>query len=140
MPEEATTPNLVDLVRSAYDASNRRDFDAIMSVYGRDAVWDMTPIGLGIYGGLAAIRGFVEAWVGGYEEWRVDPEEIRDLGGGITLAVALQSGRLAGSDGQVQWRYAQVSVWIERLAVRTTNYLDIDEARAAAERLAEERG
>ena len=38
---------------------------------------------------------FVEAWVGGYEEWRVDPEEIRDLGGGITLAVALQSGRLA---------------------------------------------
>jgi ketosteroid isomerase-like protein len=139
MPEEST-PDLVELVRSAYDASNRRDFNAMMAVYGRDAVWDMTPIGLGTYEGLAAIRGFIEDWVGAYEEWRAEPEEILDLGGGVTLAVALQSGRLAGSDGRVQWRYAQVSVWEERVAVRTTNYLDLDEGRAAAKRLAESRG
>jgi hypothetical protein len=112
----------------------------MMSVYGRDAVWDMTPIGLGTYEGLAAIRGFVEDWVGAYEEWRAEPEEILDLGGGVTLAVALQGGHPVGSDGHVQWRYAQVSVWVEGVAVRTTNYLDIDQARAAAERLAEERG
>jgi ketosteroid isomerase-like protein len=139
MSEESTTSDLVELVRSAYDASNRRDFDALMSVYRRDAVWDMTPIGLGSYEGLAAIRGFLEGWVGAYEEWQAEPEEIRDLGGGVTLAVVLQSGRLAGSDGRIEWRYAQVSVWVERVAVRTTNYLDTDEARAAAERLAEER-
>ena len=29
MAEECTTPDLVELVRSAYDASNRRDFDAM---------------------------------------------------------------------------------------------------------------
>jgi ketosteroid isomerase-like protein len=140
MPEDSTTPDLVELVRSAYDASNRRDFEAMMSAYGRDAVWDMTPIGLGIYEGLAAIRGFVEDWVGTYEEWHAEPEEILDLGGGVTLVVALQGGRPIGSDGHVQWRYAQVSVWVEGVAVRTTNYLDIDEGRAAAERLAESRG
>jgi hypothetical protein len=42
--------------------------------------------------------------------------------------------------GHVQLRYAQISVWVESVAVRTTNYTDIDEARAAAERLAEESG
>jgi hypothetical protein len=31
-------------------------------------------------------------------------------------------------------------VWEDGLIVRVTNYTDIDEARAAAERLAEERG
>jgi hypothetical protein len=33
-----------------------------------------------------------------------------------------------------------VVTWIDGLIERTTNYFDIDEARAAAERLAEERG
>ncbi len=36
--------------------------------------------------------------------------------------------------------YAAVSVWADGLAMRVTNHTDIDEARAAAERLAEERG
>jgi hypothetical protein len=33
-----------------------------------------------------------------------------------------------------------VGVWVDGLIERTTNYTDIDEARADAERLAEERG
>jgi len=36
-------------------------------------------------------------------------------------------------------RHANVFVWVEGLIVRVTHYDDIDEARAAAERLAEER-
>ena len=41
---------------------------------------------------------------------------------------------------EVELRYAAASVWDEGRVVRLTNYGDIDEARAAAERLAEERG
>jgi hypothetical protein len=37
-------------------------------------------------------------------------------------------------------RYAAVSAWVEDLLVRITMYTDIDEARAAAVRLAEEPG
>jgi hypothetical protein len=37
-------------------------------------------------------------------------------------------------------RHAAVGVWVDGLAIRITNYLDIDEARAAAERVADERG
>ena len=139
MAQESTTPDLDDRVRRAYAATSRRDFDAMISFFGPDAVWDVSPLGLGVYEGLAAIRGFFEEWVGTFEEFGIQPEEILELGGGVTFAVVLQSGRPAGSDGRVQWRFAAVSVWVDGLIVRTTNYTDIDEARAAAERLAESR-
>ena len=141
MPEEPTTPDLVELVRQAFDAGNRRDLDAAMSVFGPDAVWEAA--GLGIYQGVAAIRGAMEAWIGAFEEFEIEAEEILNLGSGVTFAVIRSSGRPVGSSGhggQVRMRYASVSVWVEGLIVRVTNYLDIDEARAAAERLAEERG
>ena len=40
----------------------------------------------------------------------------------------------------MQARHLQVFEWVHGEIVRITGYLDIDEARAAAERLAEERG
>jgi ketosteroid isomerase-like protein len=138
MSEESTIPDLVELVRGAYEASNRRDFDAMMSVYGRDSVWDMTPMGLGTYEGLEAIRRFFEDWIGTFDEFEVTPDEILALEGGVTLAVVVQRGHPVGSGRHVQLRYAQISVWVESVAVRTTNYSDVDEARAAADRLAEE--
>jgi len=54
--------------------------------------------------------------------------------------VACASGRPVGSTGWVELRLAIVAVWEEGLIVRGTTYDDPDEARAAAERLAEERG
>src|ERR1700676_1670044 len=70
---------------------------------------------------------------------RFAPEEILDFGKGVVLAVIHQSARPVGSTGQVRIRYAQLVVWREGLIVRTAYYGDIDEGRAAAERLAEER-
>jgi len=88
-------------------------------------------MGLGVYKGLAATRGFFEDWLGNYDEFQVDVEEILDLGSGVTLAVIVQQGRPAGSDGEVQLRYAAVAVWADGLIERVTNCGDQDEARAA---------
>ena len=52
----------------------------------------------------------------------------------------VQKGRPVGSSGEVQLHYGTVSVWEDGKIARITNYTDIDEARAAAERLAQERG
>ena len=101
MPEEPTSPDLVDLTRRTLEVANRRDFDATMSFYSLDAVWDMSPMGLGRYEGAAAVRGFFEDWIGAYEEWEMEPEEILDVGSGVTLAVFIQNARLAGSGGYV---------------------------------------
>jgi hypothetical protein len=95
---------------------------------------------MGEFEGLAAIRGFLEDWMGSYEEMRWEAEEIRDLGNGITLAVVVQTGRPVGSTGEVQVRSAGVSLWTDGLVERVTNYADVHEGRAAAERLAESRG
>jgi ketosteroid isomerase-like protein len=140
MSEESATHSPAELVRNQIEALKRRDFDAAMSFWGSDPVWDMSPMGLGMYEGAGAIRRFLEDWTGSYEEWENEPEEVRDLGNGVVVAVFLQAARPVGSRGHVQLRYASVSDMVEGLFVRITNYSDIDEARVAAERLAESRG
>jgi hypothetical protein len=58
----------------------------------------------------------------------------------VTFPVIIQKGRPVGSTAHVRYRIAQVNTWVDGMIVRSTGYNDIDEARAAAERLAEERG
>jgi hypothetical protein len=94
---------------------------------------------MGVFEGQAAVRRFFEDWRGSYSGIEWTAEEIRDLGSGVTFAVILQKARVVGSGGSVQLRYGSVAEWIGDLMVRNTTYTDIDEARAAAERLAEER-
>ena len=141
MPEQSTSADLVEFTRRSVEAANRGDFDAMMSFSAPDVVWDLNPLGgLGTFEGHPAIRGFLEDWHANYEELEIASEEILDLGNGVIFSVIAQKGRPVGSSGDVQQRQAIVSVWVEGLFVRITHYGDIDEARAAAERLAEERG
>ncbi len=58
----------------------------------------------------------------------------------LAFAYSASRGRPVGSSGEVQLRYATVSVWEDGKLARITNHGDIDEARAAAERLAQEQG
>jgi ketosteroid isomerase-like protein len=138
MPEESTTPDLVELMGRTFEAANRRDLDALISSFAEDAVFDGRAAGA-LFEGRAAIRGFLEDWFGAYEELEVELEQVRDLGNGVVFAVVIQNGRPAGSAGHLRQREGWVFVWVRGLIARLTTS-DIDEARAAAERLAEERG
>jgi ketosteroid isomerase-like protein len=141
MSEESTTPDLVELTRSLFKAANRGDFDAVMSFYAPDAVWEAVGLGTS-FEGVAAIRVFFEDWVGPYEAYEMTPEEVLDLGNGVVFVVTRSSGRPAGSAGSgLMRRRPLVFTWVDALAARVTAYADsIDEARAAAERLVESRG
>ncbi|MGO8904712.1 MAG: nuclear transport factor 2 family protein [Solirubrobacteraceae bacterium] len=139
MSEESTTPDLV-LWRSAIEAGNTRDIQAIMRFFAPDSVWDNSSVGLGIVEARAAIRSLFEDWWGGYEEYGQEAEEICDLGNGVIFGILVMRGRLPGSTGWVSQRYAAVATLADGLIDRTTNFFDIDEAHAAAERLAKERG
>jgi ketosteroid isomerase-like protein len=138
MSEESTTPDLVELVRRQFEAGNRGDIDAVMSSFAVDAVLEGRALG-DIFEGQAAIRAFVEGWFGMYEELEFRLEEVHDLGNGVVLAVVLQEARPAGIAGHVQQTEGWVYVWVGGLIARLTAS-GIDEARGAAERLAEERG
>jgi ketosteroid isomerase-like protein len=139
MSEESTTPDLVELTRRVYESLNRRDLDAVMRDYDRDSVLDLSPAGLGSYEGQAAIRGFNEDWIGAWEEFEFEPEQILDLGNGVVFAMVRQTARPVGSTGYVQMHHANVIVWVDGVVARVTHYNDIDQARVAAERLAESR-
>jgi ketosteroid isomerase-like protein len=140
MPEESTTRDLEEALRRSMGAVNRRDFDAAMILYAPNAVWDASPMGLDVFQGREAIRGFFDDWWGSYEDFEQELEEFRGLGNGVSLVVSRQRARLPGSSVFVELRYAAVVTWIDGLVERVTVYADIDEARAAAKRLALERG
>ncbi len=94
---------------------------------------------IGEFEGQAAARGVVEDMVAPYEDFHSDIEEILDLGRGVTFAVIVARGRVGGSSAKVEFRFAAVATWKKGLIERQFNFIDIDEAGAAAERLVEER-
>jgi ketosteroid isomerase-like protein len=140
MSQESTTPDPVELARRQLEAVNRRDLDAVMTPIASDATYDTAPSGMGVYEGHAAIRAFLKGYWECFEELRFELEEALDLGNGVGLLVNRQVARPVGSTAYVRTREAHVIQSVEGMVVRLTVYNDIDEARAAAERLAEERG
>ena len=140
MSEEPPTPDLEELARATVEAVNRRDFDAMLGYVAPDVVYDTSPSGFGIYRGIPAIREFIEGYWESFDELRLELEEFQDLGNGVTFAVNRHYAIPVGSTAPVQAREAQVTEWKNGLVVRVSVYIDADQARAAAERLAEERG
>jgi MFS family permease len=69
----------------------------------------------------------------------IELEEVSHLGGGVVFAVVIQDARLIGGDGHLRQREGWVYLYVGGLIARLTTS-DVDQARAAAERLAQERG
>jgi ketosteroid isomerase-like protein len=138
MTAGSTTPDLVELVRKQVEALDRGDRDGVMSSVTEDVVLEGRALG-DVFEGREAIRDFLEDWFRLYEELDFELEEISHLGGGVVFAVVTQDGRLVGSGSRIRqregWVYLCVGGSIARLTIS-----DVDEGRAAAERLAQERG
>jgi ketosteroid isomerase-like protein len=137
--EESATADLLALMRSAVEAFNRRDFEMMPRIFAADAVYDLSSVGLGIFEGLAAIRDLFEEWWNLYDVLESEVEKIVDLLHGVAFVAIRQTGRPVGTMGLVRERQGWVMVVVDGMVVRVTVYRDPDEARAAAERLAQER-
>jgi ketosteroid isomerase-like protein len=122
MPDESTTPGLVEITRRSFETGNRRDFDLLSSFFAPDAVFDMSQVGLARLEGVEAIREFLEDWWGAYEEFEAEAEEVVDLGNGVTFATIFQAGRPVGSSGDLALRYWAVNLFVGGVIVQTTNY------------------
>jgi len=138
--EESTTPDLVKLTRQLFEAVSRGDLEPLASLWAPDAVLDASDAGLGTFEGVEAIGQFFEDWHGSFEDYRFEEEEILDLGHGVVLSIVRESARLAGGEGRVEQRALQVWIWANGKLEWLKAYANPDEARAAAERLARERG
>jgi ketosteroid isomerase-like protein len=138
MSGESTTPDLVELTRGLFARASRKDFDAMLGLHAPGAVWDLSDAGLGSVEGVDAIRSFLEDWFGAFEDYQIDVEETVDLGEGVIFVVVNATGRPVGMDASVEQRRGWAIVWTNGKLVRAASYLDLGQARAAAEHLAEE--
>jgi len=139
MPEEDTAPDLLELVAKQLDAVNRRDAEALASLAAPDVVYDTSPSGFGVYEGQEAVGAFITGYWDLFEELRFELEEALEMGNGVTFSVNRQYARPVGSSAQVEAREAHLTEWLDGKIERVTVYIDIDEARAAGERLAASR-
>jgi ketosteroid isomerase-like protein len=137
MSEESTTPSPREIALQMTEALSRADFDAYMRHFAKDAVW-VSRFGTRLEG-ITAIRSYTEEFNASVEGFRAELLEVDDLGGGVTLIAARQGGHPGGSASELLEHVAFVSVLVDGLVESMTTYSDIDEARAAAERLAKER-
>ena len=111
-----------------------------MRMFAPDLVWDLSMTGLGTYEGVAAVREFIDSWWATWENHHHRVEEIRDFGHGVVYVALWEDGRLVGSSTPVEQRNVTLQEWARGEIVRVTAFVGRGKARAAAERLAKERG
>jgi ketosteroid isomerase-like protein len=138
--EKSPTPDQAQKLRDAFAAASAEDLDGVTANLAPNAVWVMDEVGLGPFEGIDAIRAFLLEWWSLWEEHNHYVEEIVVLSEGVGYAIIREDGRMKGSGSVVEARVAHVIEAIDDVVVRDTTYVDIDAARAAAERLARERG
>ena len=133
----------VQIIRRAIEAFNAGDVEAMLALADEDMEW--RPAFGAATDGATTYRGhdgFREYWNGTREIWEhfhFEPERFTDDGTSI-LVVGRGSGRAKGSGIDIDQPFAMLWSVRARKAVYGQTFIDIDEARAAAERLAEERG
>ena len=124
MSDESTTSDLVEVVTGLFEAADRGDWGAVVAPYAADVIWESEDW---------------EEWARTFEDFRIEVESVVDLGAGVVCAVYRQQGHMAGSNALLTANAVLVYEWQDGIIVRVFTYADLDEARAAAERLAEER-
>jgi ketosteroid isomerase-like protein len=107
MPEQPTTADLVEVVTGLFEAAERGDWDTLISHYAPAAVWE-TDDGILDVAGAPAVRALLEEWTGTFEDFKIRPETVVDLGRGIVYSAFRQEGRLAGSAAVVAERAAMI--------------------------------
>ena len=139
MPDQFPDADVVALTRAFCMAGGSVEEE--MGFYGPDPIYDVSPMGIRVFQGRAAIRHFLADWMGSYDGYQEDMQEVIDFGNGIAFAAVRESGRPTGGtvDNRTHSTYGFVIVWIDGKIARITAYPDINEARAAAERVAGER-
>lgn len=96
----------VEIVRRMYDAFHRGDGDGALVHFDPEVFVDASRrVDGGIGHGREELNAIVSRWLGAFDEWREEIDEIRDLGNQV-LVVATQRGRGKGSGVEVETRYA----------------------------------
>jgi ketosteroid isomerase-like protein len=122
----------VDAVRRMYDAFHRGDAAGALEHFDPDVVVDASSrIDGGIGHGRDELNEIVGRWIGTFDGWAEEIEEMRDLDDQV-FVVATQHGRGKGSGVEVTARYALLYEVQGDKITRMTMYSEPAEALQAA--------
>ncbi len=124
----------VEIIRRGYE-----EFIATRELSGErmdpEFVWDMSTFGSWperqAYEGIEGTREFMTTWVGAWEDWQLEAEELRDAGEKV-VAIVRQRGRAKGTGLRVDMRFGQVWTLRDGKQVRMEMYATPQDALRAA--------
>jgi ketosteroid isomerase-like protein len=125
----------VEIVRAHIEAfRSQRDAPGTLSFLDPHVVLDVSRTGgdeEAIYG-REAIAEFMRRWVGTFEEYRYEVEQLTDLGSGAVLAAVTETGRGKGSGAPVDRSFAVIYTVIDGKIARMTIFRTEQDALEAA--------
>ena len=96
----------VELIQRMYEAFHRGEADGALAYFDPKVEVDASVrVDEGIGHGRDAVATMVARWVGAWDDWREEIEQMRDLGSHVVV-VSTQRGRAKGSGIEVNTRYA----------------------------------
>ena len=115
-----------------YDAYASRDFETAMAFLDPEIEMDLTmrPDG-GVFHGHDGVAEAVRTWVGAWEDWSLEVEEIVDLGDRV-LVDAWERGRGKGSGIEIEHPHIAIVTVRNGKVVHTMGYVERGQALQAA--------
>ena len=122
----------VEIVRSIYEAVNRRDWDAAFRDQSPD-VELTTPPGPrgGTYRGREACQGYFQEWLTAFEALSVEPEELFERGDQVAAVLKLQA-RPKASRAEIEIRNRHLWAFRDGKAVSMRMFPEPENALEAA--------
>jgi uncharacterized protein len=123
----------VEIVRSIYEAFNRRDWDAAFSATAPDVEFTTPPVGLnaGTYRGREELQGFWEQMSTAFEAWTTEPEELIESGDQVVVVVKARM-RPRGSSAEFERRNGNLWTIQDGMVVSMRVFAKPEEALHAA--------
>ena len=124
---------LVRRLRRGYAAGNRRDFAVLLIGLDPNIELHRAEVFLDISGTFPGHDGYMEVWRGvleSFEDFRIDPEELLDLGDRFVVTSRL-SGHGTGSGLSLSQPFFQVLTLRRGLVIRQDDFQDRAEALEA---------
>ena len=113
MPKLRLTDENVEAIERAYAAWNEAGVDAFLEYWAENTEWRSVP-GDPVYRdpmlGKDAVRAYLQDWLDTFEDFRVEPVELIEVGTGQVVGTLRYSGRARHSDVKVDSLFAAVFV------------------------------
>jgi ketosteroid isomerase-like protein len=124
----------VELIRTAYDAFERGDLEAVSQLHATTIEWQTSveDPDAATHRGRVAVRRYIEGYMETFPGLRANLEECVEAPNDRVLATVRYTGRARASGMDMDWRQWLVYTIKEGLIVRAAEYFDRDQALQAA--------